>query len=82
MTTRVRQPTTRQRDIVRAVLELGAELGHAPSASDVARKLGITRTGARWQLQRLERDGLLGDVPKVVSSGTWEVTEAGRDFVK
>lgn len=75
-------PTTRQLEVLKAVRELATELGHQPTASDVARRLGITRLGARRQLQALEAKGLLSDVPIQVSSGKWEVTEAGKQWLE
>jgi predicted ArsR family transcriptional regulator len=57
--------------------DLTDQLGRAPSAAEIGDHLGITRLGARSQLQALEAKGLLKDIPKTVSSGQWALTEAG-----
>lgn len=75
---RVRRTTEHQIDLLRVVEALRLELGRFPTASDVARKLGISRYGASKQLHRLEERGLLADVPVVVSSGQWGLTDAAR----
>jgi Mn-dependent DtxR family transcriptional regulator len=75
---RTRKRTSRQREVLRAVLELSAELGRAPTSPEVATRLGVSRVSALEALKRLERVGALADLPRVISSGTWEVTEAGR----
>jgi DNA-binding GntR family transcriptional regulator len=84
--TRVREPrpvdpTERQRQFLGEIIKLAGELGRAPTATDVAERLDIGRTGARKVLMRLEELGLVSDVPKVVSSGTWKVTPLGRRFL-
>ena len=73
-----RPATDRQRDFLAAVVELTAELGHAPSAADIAARLGMSRQGAEKQLHALETKGLLSDVPRMVRSGQWQLTEAGE----
>ena len=70
--------TERQWACVRAVAELERELGRPPSAHEVGVYMGITRLGARRQLLACAGKGLAYDVPKVVSSGCWKLTEAGR----
>lgn len=72
-----RPATDRQSAFLGAVGELTVRLGRAPSATEVAAHLGISRIGARKQLQNLASKGLLVDVPKVVSSGQWALTELG-----
>lgn len=69
-----RPATARQSDALEAVRELTASLGHAPSAGEIAKRLGITRWGVRKLLKALAAKGLVHDVPKVVSSGQWAVT--------
>ena len=73
-----RPATPRQRDFLATVHALTGELGRAPSAAEIGARLGITRLGARRQLQNLASKGLLRDVPKVVSSGQWALTPAGE----
>ena len=73
-----RPPTARQRAFLGAVATLTRELGRAPSATEIGDRLGISRLGARRQLQDLEAKGLLLDVPRVVSSGQWALTPAGE----
>ena len=63
--------TDRQQEFLDAVQALTGELGRAPNAAEVGKRLGITRRGARLQLQALAAKGLVVDVPKVVSSGQW-----------
>lgn len=72
-----RPPTARQRDFLRAVRDLWAELGSAPNATQVAAQLGIRQTSARQQLKALEKRGFLRDIPKEVSSGRWRLTDPG-----
>lgn len=74
----MRGATKRQHDFLRAVQELTAALGRAPNAREVGDHMGMTRTGARLQLLDLERKGLLEDMPKIVSSGQWALTAAGK----
>jgi predicted ArsR family transcriptional regulator len=68
-------------DFIRAVAALSLELGHDPSAIEIARKLGITRQGAAEQLRAIEAKGLLADVPVTVSSGKWRLTDAARRWL-
>jgi Mn-dependent DtxR family transcriptional regulator len=75
---RVRKRTPRQRELVRTVLELTAELGRPPSARDVAKRLGVARQTALESLKLLERIGAVADLPRVVRSGTWQVTRDGQ----
>jgi predicted ArsR family transcriptional regulator len=69
--------TERQRAYLAAVVALTEE-GHQPSAVEIAARLGVSRTGVRSQLRSLEAQGLLVDVPKVVSSGKWALSDAAR----
>lgn len=78
---RVRKRTPRQRSIALLVLELTAELGRPPTTADIAKRLAVSRATALESLKRLERVGVLADLPKVISSGTWEVTRDGRAFI-
>jgi predicted ArsR family transcriptional regulator len=66
-------PTARQREFLDVVAELTTELGEAPTAADIARRLGIGRTGARAQLMALEAKGLLVNPPVTVPSGKWRL---------
>lgn len=75
-------PTSRQVKFMQTVVDLKRELGRDPTASDVARKLGIGRTGARKQLMALQAKGLVRDVPVEVSSGHWQTTETSRRYLK
>lgn len=75
---RLRPATDRQGEFLEAVVALTESLGHAPSNSDVARHMGVSRWGARRQLMALEQKGLLKDIPKVVSSDQWEITDTAR----
>lgn len=72
-----RPATARQSEFLACVRDMTRELGQAPSAERVGERMGISRLGARRQLQALEAKGLLRDIPKVVSSGQWALTEAG-----
>jgi DNA-binding IclR family transcriptional regulator len=67
--------TERQRAYLLAVQALTEETGQQPSARDIAERLGVTRIGVRPQLHSLQAQGLLEDVPKVVSSGKWRLTK-------
>jgi len=73
-----RPATDRQRDFLVAVAELTRELGRSPSAADIGARLGMSRQGAEKQLHALEAKGLLSDVPRMVRSGQWQLTEAGE----
>lgn len=68
-------PTSRQDEFLAAIGALTAELGRGPSTVEIAARMGITRDGCRSQLRALEKKGLIGDVPKVVRSGEWALTE-------
>lgn len=61
--------TDRQEEFLAAVAGLTAELGRAPSSGEIADKLGITRLGARKQLQKLERQGRLAAAPITTMTG-------------
>lgn len=74
-------PTDRQREFLAAVAKLHAE-GRDASAIAIAAELGIDRTGTRSQLGALARKGLVVDVPKVVSSGKWALTDAARALLE
>jgi hypothetical protein len=69
--------TARQRAFLRDVARLTAELGGPPSAAVVGQHTGLTRHGARVMLMSLEAHGLIADVPRVVRSGQWALTEQG-----
>ncbi len=73
------KPAPRQQDVIAAVRELAAA-GEQTSASAIAARLGISRQLASRQLAALERKGFLADVPKVVRSGNWALTPAGKDL--
>lgn len=62
-------PTSRQDEFLAAVESLTSELGRAPSTGEVAARLGITRLGARKQLQALERSGRLRPAPITTLTG-------------
>lgn len=71
------EPSPRQEDVLAAVRAL-TEAGEAASAIAVGERLGISRQHASRQLAALERKGFLADVPKVVRSGHWALTPAGK----
>lgn len=73
-----RPPTDRQKDFLAAVVALTDTLERPPNAKEIGDYLGITRLGARRQLQNMADKGLLRDVPKVISSGQWALTRAGE----
>jgi SOS-response transcriptional repressor LexA len=66
--------TPRQSAILDAVRALTRETGQAPSAADVGARLGISKQSALRQLRAIEVKGLVSDLPKLVSSGQWQVT--------
>ncbi len=66
-----------QKAALDAVRELTRQHGRSPTATEVGERLGMTRQGAAQLLHLLERKGLLRDIPKMISSGQWELTEAG-----
>jgi Mn-dependent DtxR family transcriptional regulator len=70
-------PSPRQADVLEAVRALTAE-GLPASAVAIAARLGISRQLTMRQLAALERKGILADVPKVVRSGHWALTPAGK----
>ncbi len=72
-----RPATARQGAFLDAIRELAGELGRAPTATDIAERLGVSRQGALKQLRMLEAKGLVQDMPKLVSSGHWQVTGEG-----
>lgn len=71
----VRAATDRQSEFLDAIRVLTAELGRAPNATEVGKRLGIGRDGARKQLMALAAKGIVADVPKMVSSGQWAIVE-------
>lgn len=70
-------PSPRQTDVLAAVADLTAA-GVPASATAIGERLGIPRQVASRHLVLLERKGLLADVPKVVRSGHWALTPAGK----
>jgi hypothetical protein len=74
--------TPHQRAFLRVVATLAKELGRAPSAADVAARTGLTRLGARRMLMACEAHGLISDVPRVVRSGQWALTEQGVSLLE
>jgi response regulator of citrate/malate metabolism len=72
-----RPATGRQEAFLEAIERLTAREGRAPSAVEIAERLGISRQCATRQLVVLERKGLLRDVPRMVRSGQWALTHAG-----
>jgi DNA-binding IclR family transcriptional regulator len=71
------RPSPGQEGVLAAVRQLTAE-GATVSAVAVAERLGMTRQHVSRQLVALERKGFLTDVPKVVRSGHWALTPAGK----
>lgn len=71
------EPSLRQEDVLAAVRAL-TEAGEAASAAAVAARLGLSRQQASRQLALLERKGFVADVLKVVRSGRWALTPAGK----
>ncbi len=67
---------------MRPTRRYGARIGRPPRPAEVAERTGVTRLGARRQLQALEKKGLLQDVPKLVSSGQWALTPTGADALR
>lgn len=80
MKTRRRGITARQSEVLATVRELATAEG-PPSASKVAERLAITRMCAVRHIRALERKGYLLDVPKLVSSGQWALTEQAEAFL-
>lgn len=73
------RPTTdAQRALLDAIGALTAKLGRGPSTVELAAFTGLTRSGVRSTMRRLERDGLVADIPKQVRSGRWGITDKGR----
>lgn len=70
--------TERQGAFLDAVANLTTVLGRPPNAVEIATRLGISYQGASKQLRNLESKGLVSDVPKVVSSGQWALTDKGQ----
>lgn len=70
-------PSPRQADVIEAVRAL-SEAGLQVSAVAVGERLGIPRQVATRHLEALERKGLIADVPRIVRSGHWALTPAGR----
>ncbi len=71
----------KQSEVLGAVRDLTLETGKPPSATAVAERLGVARITAREALMRLEKMGMLRDVPVTVSSGTWKVTPTGSRYL-
>ena len=71
------RPSPGQEHVLAAVRDLLAA-GETASAIAVAARLGMTRQHVSRQLAALERKGFLADVPKVVRSGHWALTPAGK----
>lgn len=71
------RPSPGQKDVLEVVRALTAE-GATTSAVAIAGRLGISRQLASRQLAALERKGFLADVPKVIRSGHWALTPAGK----
>jgi Mn-dependent DtxR family transcriptional regulator len=71
------EPSPGQEDVLAAVRAL-LEAGEAASAIAIAARLGMSRQHVSRQLALLERKGLLVDKPKVVRSGHWALTPAGK----
>lgn len=61
--------TDRQSEFLAVIGELAGELGRAPSAGEIAARMGITRLGARKQLQALARKGILKPAPITTMTG-------------
>lgn len=74
-------PTDRQREYLAVVARLAAETGSV-SAMALADALGVDRKVAMRGLRAVAAKGLLADVPKVVSSGKWALTAAGRALLE
>lgn len=75
---RPRKPATdRQKGFLGAIGKLATPGSQAPTAAAIGRELGITRKGARPQLDALREKGLVREVPIVIRGG-WELTDAGR----
>jgi len=72
-----RAATDRQRAFLDAIRRLSEQGQTAPTAADIARELGITRKGARPQLQALEQKGLIEGVEVTIRQG-WRLTDAGE----
>lgn len=73
-----RKPATdRQKDFLAVVRRLKAATGKRPTAAAVARELGITRKGARQQLDALRAKGFTTAVEVVILDG-WDLTPAGE----
>lgn len=71
------RPTAEQRQCMVVVARLWAELGHAPSATDVGRELGITRVSARSLMLRCKAKGWMRS-PERVDVGEWALTASGK----
>lgn len=78
---RNRSTTDRQREVLAVVLALRDE-GKDVSAVAIGERMDIGRMAAANHLRSLERQGLMRDIPKVVSSGKWELTEQGRALLE
>lgn len=76
-----RAATPRQSAILEAIAALTRELRRAPSATEIAARIGVTRVGILPQLKALEAKGLAADEPKMVRSGKWKLTRPGKAHV-
>lgn len=77
-----KRATARQEDIAEAIAAINLETPGGANAVQIAKRLGITRSGLRAQLRALEKKGLALDEPRVVRSGKWKLTRAGKALVK
>lgn len=67
-----------RRALLDAIGVLTAQLGRGPSTLELAAFTGLSRGAVRGTMARLERDGMVADIPKQVRSGRWAMTDAGR----
>jgi hypothetical protein len=73
--------TTHQRQFLAELAVLAKKLGKPPSAAEMGAHTGLSRLGARRVLMALEEHGLCADVPRVLRSGQWALTEQGAAVV-
>lgn len=71
----------RRKEYLLLVRKLSRDLGRCPSANDIALALNISRLGARRMMIALEEAGLVSDIPKMVRSGEWQLTELGEKAI-
>jgi predicted ArsR family transcriptional regulator len=75
-------PTSRQLEIVRAVVAMRHEGRYAPTTGAIATRLEVTDRGARMQLESLERKGILSCSRGARNNRTmWEVTALGQTWL-